>query len=334
MIVRADDFASYFTCQGRRYAEGGRLFLNASGASLKGLFRGSALILILFSEPIEKGREAYVRLTLDGRTRRIRLPKGEKVIRIKTEQGEHLFELIKLTESANNSFAIVRAETDGVFLPLKESKHLRIEFVGDSISTGFGVLCREKYGEYKTKEQDATKAFPYLVSRALDASYHVVAAGGWPIWKSKYSPYAIPDYYDHIDLLRNADKWDFSLFRPDLVVVTLGTNDFSYLADLSEDKRASEREEIKRHFILFLKKLLGQGVPVLAVYGFFEYPDLGVMTEEAVREIADPRLSTLEVESAASLDDVCAGHPGRKTHRLAAKSIVRRIREILGSRRD
>ena len=329
MIVRAEQAELFLICQGRRYAESGRLFFNPSGAGFKGRFRGKALSLALFSEPIEKGRNAYIRLTLDGRTRRSRLPHGEKTLSLALSEGEHSFEVVKLTESQNNSLALVRAETEGFFLPQEDTRTLSVEFIGDSITAGFGVLAKSPCGEYKTSEQDVTKAFPHLVSRALGARYHIVAAGGWPIWRSKYSPYAIPDFYDHVDLLRNADKWDFSRFRPDVIVVTLGTNDYSYLADLPEEERRKGRAEVKTHFLAFIRRLLKQGVPVVLVYGFFDYPDLGVMTEEVAREIGSDRISTLEVRSARSLDDVCAGHPGKKTHRLAASRLTRVIRDLL-----
>ena len=318
-----------FACEGRRYVENGRLFLNASGASIKGLFRGKDLTLNLFSEPVEKGRNAYIRLTLDGRTRRIRLPKGEKTIRLQCDKGRHEFEIVKLTESQNNSFAVTSVETDGEFLPFLCEPSLRIEFIGDSITTGFGVLSRETYGEYQTKEQDVTKAFPHLVSRALNAEYQIVAAGGWGIYKSKYSDYAIPDYYDNVDLWRNEGKYDRSAFPADLCVVTLGTNDYSYLADLPEEERAKEREEVKARFSAFIRKLLRNGKPIILVYGFFDYPDLGVMTEEVRREIESPLLSTLEVQSAASLGDIRAGHPGKRTHLSASKRLIKLIRKVL-----
>ena len=328
MQVIAAQAENFFIVQGRRYVKDGRLFLNASGASLKGRFRGKALCLSLFSEPIMKGRNAYVRLTVDGKTRRLAMPKGEKTIRLDLPEGEHLFEIIKLTESANNSLAFLRAETDGEFLPEKAGDGLKIEFIGDSITTGFGVLCRERYGEYKTKEQDVTKAFSYLAARSLGASFNLVAAGGWPIYKSKYAPYAIPDFYANVDLTRNTDKWDFSSFCPDLMVVTLGTNDFSYLKDLPEKDRAKERAEVKRRFLAFLRRLLTQNAKILLVYGFFPYPDLGDLTEDVARELNDPRVGTLEVKSAESMGDVCAGHPGKRTHKLAAGRLVKRIRSL------
>ncbi len=329
MIVNANEFEQYFFCQGRRYAEGGRLFFNPSGASFKGCFEGARLSFDLFSDVAERDRNAYIRLTVDGKTRRIRLPVGQKTLTVTLPRGKHLFELIKLTETANNSLGVASVTTDGAFLPYKEQKNLKIEFIGDSITTGFGVLCKQTYGEYKTEEQDVTKAFSHLTAKALSAEYQVVAAGGWPIYKSKYSNCAVPDFYDNVDLTRNTQKYDHSSFVPDVVVVTLGTNDESYLADLPEDVRAEERAEVKRRFGAFVSKLLKYGKPVVLVYGFFDYPDLKALTEEVWAEADSPLLSTLEVQSAASLADVRAGHPGKRCHRLAAKRLTKAIRALL-----
>jgi len=328
MLLSALDLDRYFKVQGRRYVSDGRLFLNASGASLQGSFQGTSLTLSVWSDVSERGRNAYVRINFDGHTRRLRLPVGEKTIRLQGEAGEHSFKVIKLTESANNSFGISTVETDGDFLPRQETRAaLKIEFVGDSITTGFGVLAPLGYSEYKTKEQDFTKAFPYLTAKALSADYQVVAAGGWPIYKSKYADYAIPDFYDNVDLLRNRAPYDFSAFVPDVVVVTLGTNDFSYLADLTEEKRAAERAEVKERFLAFLRRLLAlyKKARIILFYGFFEYPDLGVLTREVAEELQEPRISLLETPNAASLSDVRAGHPGRKTHRIATKRLIKAI---------
>ena len=329
MILTANEIEKYFFCQGRRYAEGGRLFFNASGASFKGCFEGARLSFDLFSDVAERDRNAYIRLTVDGKTRRIRLPVGQKTLTVTLPQGKHFFELIKLTETANNSLGVASVTTDGAFLPYKEQKNLKIEFIGDSITTGFGVLCKETYGEYKTKEQDVTKAFSYLTAKALSAEYQVIAAGGWPIYKSKYADCSIPDFYDNIDLTRNTQKYDHSAFVPDVVVVALGTNDESYLADLSEPKRGEERAEVKRRFAAFVSKLLRYEKPVILVYGFLDYPDLKTLTEEVWRETDSPLLSTLEVQSASSLDSIRAGHPGKKCHRFAAERLTKAIRALL-----
>ena len=324
MEVFYDKLANCFRVQGRCYVSDERLFLNASGGSLQGTFQGTELTFDVWSDYVEKGRNAYVRVIVDGRSRRVRLPKGEKAITMRTSDGRHDFEIVKLTESANNSFGIHSVRTDGEFLPWEKQYRPKIEFIGDSITTGFGVLAHDTYGEYKTKEQDFTKAFPYLVSKALDADYHVVAAGGWPIYKSKYSPYAIPDYYDNVDLLRNTDKYDFGSFTPDIVVITLGTNDFSYLADLPPERMRAERDEVRRHYLTFLSKLLGLYPHAIFVllYGFFDYLDLGILTEEVASAFRNDRISTLVTDSASSIGDVRAGHPGQKAHAIAARKLL------------
>jgi len=329
MILSAGEIEKYCSVQGRRYVEDGRLFLNASGASVKGLCRGNVFTISLYSRPTVKGRNAYIRLTLDGRSRRIRLPIGEKTLSFDLPAGEHTFEIVKLNESESNALAI--SSLKGEFLPFREEKRCRIEYVGDSITTGFGVRAKRADEEYTTATQDVTLSYAYLTSRALDAEMQIVAASGWGLYKSKYAECAIPDYYDNVDLTRNAEKYDFS-FSPDVIVLALCTNDFSYLADLSGEKRDEEYAALKRKSITFLRKLL-QRAPVVWVYGFSgseSQAGLPAFVEEVWSEISSPRFYTLQVRDSHSLNDICAGHPGKKTHKLAAQRLVRLLRTLIG----
>ena len=168
-----------FKCEGRRYVEDGRLFLNASGASLKGLFRGKSLEFALRGDPAVKGRNTYIRLSVDGRGKRIRLPLKEKVISLAFEEGEHAFEIVKLNESESNSLSVTFVRTDGEFLPVQSEKAMKIEFVGDSITTGYGVRAKRSDEGYSVATQDVTLSYAYLTARALNAEMQIVAASGW-----------------------------------------------------------------------------------------------------------------------------------------------------------
>ena len=332
MILAAESIEEYCTCQGRRYIADGCLFLNPSGASLKGGFRGESLTLDLLSEPVVSDRNAYVRLTVDGRSRRIRLPKRGKRLTLAVPAGEHLFELLKLNESESNSLSIASIRTDGEFLPIREEKVLKIEFVGDSITTGYGVRAKSADEDYSVATQDFTLSYAYLTARALNAEYSVVAASGWGLYKSKYAEHAIPDFYDNVDLTRNRVKWDFSLFRPDVIVLALGTNDFSYLADLDEVARSRELVAFRDHTVAFVRRLLSENAKVIFVYGFAgseRQAGFPAFAEEVWRAVDDPRFYTLQVRSNHDLDDIRAGHPGRKTHRLAAARLIRTIEKDL-----
>lgn len=331
MILTAEAIERICYCQGRRYTMNGCLFFNPSGASVKGRFRGESLTMDLVAEPVVAGRNAYVRLTVDGSSRRIRLPRRGKRLTLTLPAGEHVFEIVKLNESESNSLALRSLETDGEFLPYEEQKALRIEFVGDSITTGFGVRAPRADGDYCTKEQDFTLSYAYLTARALNAEYSVVAASGWGLYKSKYASHAMPDFYDHVDLTRNRLPYDFS-FRPDYVVLALGTNDFSYLADLDEETQGRERAVLLDRFVAFTRRLLSEGAKVILLYGFAGSPaqaGLPAFMQEVWRAVDDPRLYTLEVRDDYTLNDVRCGHPGRRTHRLAAARLIRLIEKDL-----
>ena len=160
---------------------------------------------------------------------------------------------------------------------------------------------------------------------------NVVAASGWGMYKSKYAEYALPDFYANIDLTRNRERWDFS-FRPDVIVVALGTNDFSYLADLGEKHRAREYAALKKQSMDFLRALLAAGIPVVWVYGFSgseSQAGLPALVEEVWRELDCPHFYTLQVRSSHSLNDIRAGHPGKRTHRLAAQRLIRFIKKTI-----
>ena len=53
------------------------------------------------------------------------------------EEETHVVRVIKLSESAMSTCGIARIETDGAILPTKDKEKV-IEFIGDSITCGYG----------------------------------------------------------------------------------------------------------------------------------------------------------------------------------------------------
>lgn len=124
---------------------------------------------------------------------------------------------------------------DGEFRPLPEPK-CRIEFIGDSITSGEG-----SYGS--TVEQDwvamwfsATQAYPYLVSERLKAECRVVSQSGYGVYCAYDNnlDHVLPLYYEQVcgvlegtrnEALGAKEPYDFSLWQPDYIVINLGTND-------------------------------------------------------------------------------------------------------------
>lgn len=109
----------------------------------------------------------------------------------------------------------------------------RIEFIGNSITCGYGIeadSAREKF-TYDTENHYYT--FAARTARALGAEYNVVARSGIGMYRNYGGPAegtpdgCLPALYDRTLFYDADEKWDFSLFLPDVVCVNLGTNDMS-----------------------------------------------------------------------------------------------------------
>ncbi len=159
--------------------------------------------------------------------------------------GPHVVELFKETESSpQGNREAGRGIFRGIYLtggkdllPLAPRKH-RVEFVGDSIACGYGTrlsTATPDLFKFTSANASAWLAWGAVAARSLEAEYVAVAHSGTGIYRN-YAGAAsekAPDYYLDIfpDGQVNGD-WDTQRYHPHVLVVNLGTNDFSSL-DLS-----------------------------------------------------------------------------------------------------
>ena len=77
--------------------------------------------------------------------------------------GYHKVRIVKATEMQDALWSIISFEADG-FATVTQKSNLKIEFVGDSISAGYGVIGAP--GEPKTVENsDCTKSYTILLQK-------------------------------------------------------------------------------------------------------------------------------------------------------------------------
>ncbi len=149
------------------------------------------------------------------------------VIASALSKGKHKFEIYKQTEAEENSFFIKSVKLNGTIEKAPLNKDFYIEFVGDSIIAGLGNLS--KGGSNAPLYQDATRGFAYLTAKNLSADWSVIARSGITATKgigwsgadstSMQDVYPFTEYYS--DRLQ---EYGFER-RPDVIVVSLGTND-------------------------------------------------------------------------------------------------------------
>ena len=113
---------------------------------------------------------------------------------------------------------------------VRMKKH-RIEFIGNSMTCGYGVEDNSEFHGFADSTENFALAYAGLVSRRFDAEPMVVARSGIGIYRNYAGPRRgsfnpLPSFYDRTFIF-GSPAWNFSLFSPELVCICLGTNDLS-----------------------------------------------------------------------------------------------------------
>ena len=147
------------------------------------------------------------------------------------EPGLHRIEILRETEEINAYAEFLSIALNGTMTPVVDAPML-IEFVGDSITTGYGAypFSYADQGDPvdHPSRQAGTKSYAYLTAKELGMDIQVCCTSGYGAevgWN--YDGVNMQDMYEYTAFHHNREaKWDFA--RPaDIVVINLGTNDNS-----------------------------------------------------------------------------------------------------------
>lgn len=340
----------YVKMLGRTHSEDGILWLALSASGVEFTMTGtSASVTIVGDNMISQdGNQARFAAYVD----------GERVVDEMITESEQTFEifssdtekdvtirLIKLSEAAQSTLGIKSIDVNSVgdIAPTAE-KALKIEFIGDSITCGYGVDDEDRNHSFSTATEDATKAYAYKTAELLDADYSLVSYSGHGIISGyttqgkKVAAQQVPAMYEQFarsygsynDYSVSSTSWDFSEFVPDIIVINLGTNDASY---------TGKDEELIREYIdayvEFLKKVRSDNTSAhiicsLGVMGDDLYSAICTAAEEYTAETGDGNVSTFRFTPQDGSKGYAADwHPTAATHDGAAEELAAEIKSIL-----
>lgn len=262
------------------------------------------------------------------------------------EVVEGLVQIIKVSECAQSLAGIKSVAIDeGGSITPASARGLKIEFIGDSITCGYGVDDLVKEHHFSTKTEDGSKTYAYKAAKTLDADYSMVSISGWGIISgysgdgNKVATSQLPVYYDKLGFSWGNSfagnrpqnvSWDFSKFVPDFVVVNLGTNDASYTK--GQPKKIKEYSDA---YVAFLKDIRSKNPDAYIICS------LGIMgqdlcggIEDAVadytNQTGDTKVTSLKFNNQSMADGIAADwHPSEKTHAKAAALLVKKIKELM-----
>ena len=275
-----------------------------------------------------------------------RLVDGQMLPTLATMQGEHDYEIasgladathtVELYRRTEASFGATRflgidVGDDGTLLSPPPAKKRRMEVIGDSITCGYGDEGQEATCPFEAATENHYLTYGAISARDLDAELVTIA------WSGKGIIYnygddtnePMPSIYDRT-LPDAQSHWDFSTPPAHVVVINLGTNDFSTDNDPSQMLFGDSYRAFLQHLRMVYPKA---GIVCLA-------PTLlggGDLTtaENYIAQVVDDLtgagddhllMRTLEFTQTGA---GCNYHPSLSTHASMAEALTAELRSIL-----
>ncbi|MYM67879.1 electron transporter RnfD [Pseudoduganella sp. FT55W] len=331
--IQADNAQLQYT--GRiDFADRTRPVLSWPGTSIEGNFTGSSLAVKL-DDQLGKN---FFNVFVDGKLAVIEAAQGSKSYAVFNglPAGAHHFLITKRTEGEEGGtvFQGLELADGGKLLPPPPRKQRRIEFFGDSITSGMGNESPDDGPDDLRKDKNNYMSYASITARALNAEAHITSQSGIGVMISWF-PFTMPDFYDQLSAVGNNDsKWDFKSWTPDVVVVNLFQND-RWLID--REKRLSpmpddaQRIQAYRTFVQKIRALYPRAYIVCALGSMdavqegSKWPGYVRTAVDQMRDGGDQRIDTIVFPW-----NGFGGHPRVKQHQTNAALLTAFIRQKAG----
>lgn len=203
-----------------------------SGVSIRANFTGTCISAILRDD---QGQNFY-NVIIDGKVRAvIQVETGEKtyVLAENLTDSIHEVELFKRTELSfgKTQFLGFILETGNTLVPISNRRTKLIEFIGNSITCGYGNEGTES-DDFLNSNENHYMTYAAITARNFNARHIAVSRSGIGMYRNYNGPSegntdCMYNLYPRIFMYdENSPLYDFSE-QPDLVCINLGTNDFS-----------------------------------------------------------------------------------------------------------
>ncbi len=285
------------------------------------------------------GSKELVRVSLDQTQNEITLFQSEieKTVVIK---------VLKLSECAFGYAGLKNLEIEGTLRRgriIDSKAHPKIEFIGDSITCGYGVEGIWEKDTFCTGQERPDKAYAFLTARTLKAEFQLCSWSGIGITSNYVDPATVnlPDthwlmpacwpYTDKSGELRlhaEPHVWDESRFSPNIIVINLGTNDISWVRGIEERRLAYVAG--LRQFIEAVHRR-SPDAKICCCLGIMGQ-ELCDSVEEACKlfsmDFPSVPVKTLRFDLQKESDGIGADwHPSPVTHKKAAKKLAKFLKE-------
>ena len=239
-----------------------------------------------------------------------------------------------MEDDARLTARILRVTADGELLDVE--KRPRIEFIGDSLTTGEGLAGPVGAEEWRTVWMCGAMTYAAQACALLRADGEWVSQSGWGVlsdWTGDRR-HTLPAVYSDVCALSPAGRipYDFAAHPVSAVVVNLGTNDMSALRAQAEADRPGWEADLTAAVKGFCAKITAArpGVPLLWICGMCG-TELNALLSCAVSEAAAELSSPVAFRGLMPCPPEQIGsrqHPGWLSHRDAACAVAEGLKAL------
>lgn len=333
---------------GRTLMRNGTLWLGYSLTGAEFDFDGTSLSAEITTDWVndeawKENFQPYMAVLVNGKlSKRFAVSEGTAQYELyRSEKAEKVrIRLVKLSENAFSKVGVLSFSADGKLTATKPCSERRIEFVGDSITCGFGIEGRSVCDNFRTSTENPLINYASLTANELGAEYQLTSWTAIGVYSNSVkdesvtepdNAWTMPVIYDYTDkavdgmLGNEPEKWDFSRFAPQLIVVNLGTNDKDFTRGIPE--RTAAFENCYREFIAHIREKNPQAHIICALGAMGR--ELLPQVENAVKMLSDERITSLGFEVQREEDGIGSEwHPSAVTHRKMADKLIAEIKRL------
>ena len=254
-------------------------------------------------------------------------------------QGPHEVRLMYVVEGyeLKPEFRGFVLDPDAALLPPPALPERTLEFIGNSITCGYGNESIEKTDPFEYDTENHYLTYAQQTARNLEACAHVVARSGIGVYRHYGGPRTgtpenvMTTEYEYTNLYDRSEKWDFSRYQPQVVCINLGTNDLStndYDVQLFRQAYKSFLAQVRRHnpkakIVLLCGSMLnGKELEVAC-------QTLNELMEEA-RQAGDREVYRFDfTPQTGSLQFGASWHPSVWQHQKMAAELTAYLRDLM-----
>ncbi len=272
---------------------------------------------------------------------------GEPTMVLRPMSGQHTYSLAEGLPAGEHTVAIARrTETffgvsqfhgfSGATLVPSPKPQRFIEFIGDSITAGYGVLGDSATCNFSADTESAVHAWGQLTADALGAVHAAIAYSGigMGVNLDGDTTSTMPIRYPRMFPDQPASVWTRS-YVPDVIVINLGTNDFGFDGDPGQPYDTAYVDFIQDQLrpaapdaiiILATSPMLSDGFPA----GGMHRTKLRAHLETIKTTLADPNVHVVDIPQQEQDGLGCDYHPNELTAQRMSAALVAALRPLTG----